>query len=126
VLYHFHDYHRALFSPAMQWAEATVRLFSSPASWLTRLPGASGVAAGSELFFRIGKRYEKPKFGISTVDAGGARVAVLEETELARPFCQAAAVHATERRRRRARAAAGSAAGAGGGAAVRAPRDAAS
>jgi poly(3-hydroxybutyrate) depolymerase len=88
VLYHFHDYHRALFHPAMQWAAATARLFSAPTSWFTHLPGASGVAAAHELFYRLGKHYEKPKFGINTVDVGGARVAVLEETELARPFCR--------------------------------------
>jgi poly(3-hydroxybutyrate) depolymerase len=88
VLYHLHDYHRALFRPAMQMAEATVRMFSSPASWLTQLPGAAGVAAGYELFYRLAKHYEKPRFGIETVNVRGARVAVLEETALARPFCR--------------------------------------
>src|SRR4051812_19101739 len=72
----------------MQWAEATVRMFSSPASWLTQLPGAANIAASHELFYRLGKRYEKPRFGIERVDVGGARVAVLEETVLSRPFCR--------------------------------------
>jgi poly(3-hydroxybutyrate) depolymerase len=88
VLYHFHDYHRALFGPATVLAEATARMFSSPGSWLTHLPGAAPVAAGYELFYRLGKRYEKPRFGIDTVDVRGARVAVVEETALAKPFCR--------------------------------------
>jgi poly-beta-hydroxyalkanoate depolymerase len=28
------------------------------------LPGAAGVAAGCELFYRLAKQYEKPRFGI--------------------------------------------------------------
>jgi poly(3-hydroxybutyrate) depolymerase len=88
VLYHLHDYQRALFGPATQLAEATVRMFSSPGSWLTQFPGAARVAAGYELFYRLAKRYEKPQFGIESVNAGGARVAVVEETALARPFCR--------------------------------------
>jgi poly(3-hydroxybutyrate) depolymerase len=62
-------------------------MFSSP-SWLAQLPGASRLAAGWELVFRLGKRYEKPAFGIEAVEAHGARVAVLEETTLAKPFCR--------------------------------------
>ena len=46
------------------------------------------MAAGYELFYRLGKQYEKPKFGIDTVNVRGARVAVLEETVLSRPFCR--------------------------------------
>jgi poly(3-hydroxybutyrate) depolymerase len=88
VLYHLHDYHRSLFGPATQLAQLSARMFSSPASWLSLLPGAARVAAGYELFYRLGKRYEKPKFGIDTVDVRGARVAVLEETVLSRPFCR--------------------------------------
>src|SRR4051812_41021896 len=72
----------------MQLAQVTARMFSSPDSWLSYLPGAARVAASYELFYRIGKRYDKPKFGIETVVVRGARVAVLEETELTRPFCR--------------------------------------
>ena len=72
----------------MQLAEATARMFSSSGGWLTQVPGAANVAASHELFHRLGKRYEKPKFGIVSVDVGGARAAVLEETVLSRPFCR--------------------------------------
>jgi len=55
---------------------------------MSQLPGAARVAAGYELFYRVGKHYEKPKFGIETVNVRGARVAVLEETVLSKPFCR--------------------------------------
>lgn len=77
-----------MFAPATQMAEATARMFSAPGSWLAQLPGAARIAAGYELLYRMGKRYEKPKFGIATVEARGARVAVVEETVLAKPFCR--------------------------------------
>ena len=47
----------------MQMAEATARMFSAPGSWLAQLPGAARVAAGYELLYRLGKDYEKPRFG---------------------------------------------------------------
>jgi len=88
VLYHLHDYHRALWGPATQLAEVTARMFSARGSWFNQLPGAARLAAGYELFFRLGKRYDKPAFGISSVDVRGARVGVIEETVMSRPFCR--------------------------------------
>jgi len=88
VLYHLHDYHRSLFNPALQFAQVTARMLSAPGSWMSQLPGAARVAAGYELFYRVGKHYEKPKFGIETVNVRGARVAVQEETVLSKPFCR--------------------------------------
>jgi poly(3-hydroxybutyrate) depolymerase len=88
VLYHLHEYNRALFGPATQLAEAGARMFSSPASWLAQLPGASRVAAGYELLYRLGKDYEKPAFDIDSVDVEGVKVPVVERVALAKPFCR--------------------------------------
>ena len=88
MLYHLHEYQRAWLAPATELAEATARMFTSPGSWLARMPGAAHLAAGYELFHRLGKRYEKPSFGIASVTAGGARVSVVEETVVERPFCR--------------------------------------
>jgi poly(3-hydroxybutyrate) depolymerase len=63
-------------------------MFSAPGSWLAQLPGAARVAAGYEVLYRIGKSYEKPEFGIDEVEVQGARVPVLEQTEVAKPFCR--------------------------------------
>src|ERR1700739_151186 len=61
-------------------------MFSTPGSWSSQLPGAARVGAGYELLYQIGKDYEKPKFGIHSVEAHGATVPVLEKTALAKPF----------------------------------------
>lgn len=62
-------------------------MLSTPANWLSHLPGAARVGAGYEFFYQISKNYEKPKFDIDRVDVRGATVPVLEQTILAKPFC---------------------------------------
>jgi poly(3-hydroxybutyrate) depolymerase len=88
LLYHLHEYNRALLGTTAELAQAGARLFSAPTSWLAWLPGASHVAAGYELLYRMGKSYEKPLFGIHAVEAHGATVPVVEQTALAKPFCR--------------------------------------
>jgi poly(3-hydroxybutyrate) depolymerase len=55
---------------------------------MAHLPGAPRVAAGYEVLHRISKTYERPEFGLTTVDAHGKRVAVLEETTVSKTFCR--------------------------------------
>jgi poly(3-hydroxybutyrate) depolymerase len=88
LLYKLHEFNRALFAPATQLAWVGANMFSAPGSWLAQLPGAAGVAAGYELLYRLGKSYDKPAFGITEVEAHGAKVAVVEQTVLDRPFCR--------------------------------------
>jgi poly(3-hydroxybutyrate) depolymerase len=88
VLYNLHELNRALFGPATHLARAGAQMFSAPGSWLSQLPGASGMAAGYELLYRMGKQYEKPLFGIHSVDVRGITVPVVEQTALAKPFCR--------------------------------------
>jgi poly(3-hydroxybutyrate) depolymerase len=88
VLYHLYEYNRALLESTAELAQAGARLFSAPTSWLAWLPGANRVAAGYELLYRLGKTYGKPAFGIEEVEAHGARVPVVEETALDKPFCR--------------------------------------
>ena len=88
MLYQLHELNRAFLAPATQLAWAGVNMFTAPGSWLAQLPGASGVAAGWELLYRLGKTYAKPVFGIGEADAHGAKVAVVEETVLETPFCR--------------------------------------
>ncbi len=88
MLYRLLEYNRALLSPAIEMAEAGARMFSDPGSWLSQLPGANSVAAGYELLYRLGKTYEKPQFDIKEVTVEGARVPVVEQTVLDKPFCR--------------------------------------
>ncbi len=88
MLYHLHELQRSIWSPWVAASEATAKMFSSPSSWLSTLPGAGRLAASHELLYRIGKDYEKPEFGIRTVQAHGHEVPIVEYTVLDKPFCK--------------------------------------
>ncbi len=88
MLYQLHEYNRALMSPLTHLAEAGAKIYGNSSSWLSHLPGAARFAAGCELMHRIGKDYEKPEFGLHTVDVQGGKAAVIEQVPLAKPFCR--------------------------------------
>jgi hypothetical protein len=46
------------------------------------------VAAAYDLLHRLGKDYEKPEFGIRSVDINGQHVAIHERVEIDKPFCE--------------------------------------
>jgi poly(3-hydroxybutyrate) depolymerase len=87
MLYHLHEFQRAMLSPLVYWSEASARILSEPSSWMSHLPGANRMAAGCELVYRLGKEYEKPEFGIRTVAAHGHEVPIVEYRVVHKPFC---------------------------------------
>ena len=87
MLYQLHELSRTLMSPWVYWSEANARIFSEPGSLFSRLPGAPRIAAGYELFHRIGKDYEKPAFDIRSVTAHGHAVPIVELKALETSFC---------------------------------------
>jgi len=87
MLYFVHELQRSLLAPWVYGAEAAAKVFSSPGSWLSQLPGAPRIAAGYELFHRIGKDYEKPEFAIGKVTAHGHEVPIVEVRTAGTPFC---------------------------------------
>lgn len=88
MLYQLHELNRAWMAPLTYWAEANARVFSAPDSWFSTLPGASRIAAGNELLYRLGKDYEKPEFGIHAVKVDEFDVPVMEKVALEKPFCR--------------------------------------
>jgi poly(3-hydroxybutyrate) depolymerase len=88
MLYQMHEMNRTLLSPLIQWAEASSKLFTNPVSPFAHTPFAQRIAAGYELMFRLGKDYEKPSFGITSVEIDGQRVSVIEDISLEKPFCK--------------------------------------
>ena len=88
LLYQMHELGRAWMAPMTYWAEANARMFSAPGSWLSSLPQAQRIAAGYELVYRIGKDYEKPKFGIHSVTSDGREYPVVEREVTNTPFCR--------------------------------------
>jgi poly(3-hydroxybutyrate) depolymerase len=87
MLYFLHDANRALMNPLVTWSGAAAHALSEPDNWMARVPGVDRIAAGFELLYRIGKDYEKPAFGITSVMAHGRDAAVIEERSLELPFC---------------------------------------
>ncbi len=88
TLYQLHELGRAWMAPLAYMAEANARMFSTPSSWLSNVPGAERIAAGNELIYRIGKDYEKPAWGIHEVEIEGRSVPVVELEVEKKPFCR--------------------------------------
>ncbi len=87
-LYQLHEFGRAFLAPHAYWADANARAFSAPGSLLAMLPGADRVSAASELFHRVAKDYEKPEFGIHSVEVDGSVYPVVEREVAHKPFCR--------------------------------------
>jgi poly(3-hydroxybutyrate) depolymerase len=88
MLYQVYESQRTMMEPFVDFAQAAAKLFSNPLTAAGQNPFAQRVAAGYSLVYRLGKDYEKPSFGLTTVDVDGTSVAVHERIELDKPFCE--------------------------------------
>jgi len=88
MLYQIHELQRAFLNPMTAFAEAGAKAFSDPHSPLAYMPFASRVAAGYELFYRLGKQYEKPSFDLHSTIVDGKEIPVLEKVAVEKPFCR--------------------------------------
>ncbi len=88
MLYPFVEYQRSLLVPWTAWAEAVTNVFGEPGGRWSRFPPAMCFAAGWDMLNRFGKAYDKPAFGIRTVDHDGHEIPVVEHVTLDRPFCR--------------------------------------
>ena len=88
MLYHLYEAQRALMEPFSDFALVAAKLFANPWSPLAQTPFSQRVAAAYDLRHRLGKDYEKPEFGIRSVDIGGVHVAIHERVEIDKPFCE--------------------------------------
>ncbi|HMM66201.1 MAG TPA: polyhydroxyalkanoate depolymerase [Dokdonella sp.] len=87
MLYQLHELNRSLMNPLVGWSGAAAQLLTGKENWLSRFPGVQRLAAGYELAYRLGKDYEKPEFGISSVLAHGHDTPISEKVSIAKPFC---------------------------------------
>ena len=88
MLYQMHEIGRAWLAPMTYWADAMSKAFGAPGSWLHAMPGSQQFSAGYELFYRLAKDYEKPRFDIHDVEIDGRAFPVVEREALRRPFCR--------------------------------------
>ncbi len=88
MLYQLYESQRALLSPFADFASASSKLYNHPLSPFTHTPLAQRVSAGLGLMHRLSKDYEKPAFGITSVEVNGTEVAVQEQVAMTKPFCR--------------------------------------
>ena len=88
MLYKLYETQRSLMEPFADFAQAAAKLYGNPLSPLGQNQFTQRISAGYDLIYRLGKDYEKPAFGIHTVDVDGVGVAISERIELNKPFCE--------------------------------------
>jgi poly(3-hydroxybutyrate) depolymerase len=88
MLYQLYESQRALLSPFAEFASATSKLYSHPLSPFNHAPGSQRLSAGFDLLHRLTKEYEKPQFGITSIQVGDIDVAVQEQVIKTQPFCR--------------------------------------
>ncbi len=88
MLYQLYEAQRSLMEPFAEFANAASKMFGNTTSPLGQNPFAQRVAASYDLLYRLGKDYEKPVFGLRTVEVDGVDVAIHERVELDKPFCE--------------------------------------
>jgi poly(3-hydroxybutyrate) depolymerase len=74
--------------PFSDLAQSAAKVYSNPLSLFGQSPFAQRISAGYDLMHRLGKDYEKPEFGLRTVDVDGVAVAIHERIEINKPFCE--------------------------------------
>ena len=88
MLYQIYETQRTMMEPFVDFAQAAAKLYSNPLTPAGQSPLAQRVAAGYSLLYRLGKDYEKPSFGLNTVDVDGTSVVIHEHIDLDKPFCE--------------------------------------
>lgn len=88
MLYHIYEAQRSLTEPFADFAKAASKLFSNNTFPFAETAFASRISAAYDLFYRLGKDYEKPAFDIPSVSVNGVDVAIQERVEIDKPFCE--------------------------------------
>jgi poly(3-hydroxybutyrate) depolymerase len=88
MLYQIFETQRSLMEPFADFAQAASKLYAQSNSPMAQNPMAQRVSAGYDLLYRLGKDYEKPQFGIKSVEVDGTEVAIHERIEIDKPFCE--------------------------------------
>jgi poly(3-hydroxybutyrate) depolymerase len=88
MLYQLYETQRSFMEPFADFARAASKLYSNPLSPFGQNVLAQRVSASYDLMYRLWKDYEKPQFGIRTVNVSGVDVAIHERVEIDKPFCE--------------------------------------
>jgi poly(3-hydroxybutyrate) depolymerase len=88
MLYQFYETQRSLMEPFSEMAQTASKVFGNPLSIAGQNPFAQRISASYDLMHRLGKDYERPEFGLRTIDVDGVEVAIHERIEIDKPFCE--------------------------------------
>ena len=88
MLYYIYEAQRSLLEPFADFAQATAKLYSNPLLPLSKSFATQRTVAAFDLFYRLAKDYEKPQFGIQSVQVNGVDVTIRERVEIDKPFCE--------------------------------------
>lgn len=86
MLYKLHDLQHAMLTPARFGAEITKTLFNNPFNPLSYTSLGRTIAASTEMFERLTKRFNKPDFELPFTTIDGKQVAITEEIIVEKPF----------------------------------------
>ena len=87
MLYHAYELNHALVTPLRSMAKMNLSLLNSNTNPYAQSYQARTAAAGLEVFDRLTKRYEKPEFGLDSIEIDGEPVDIVEGVVLRKPFC---------------------------------------
>ena len=68
MLYQLYESQRSMMEPFGDMANVASKAFANPLSMFGQNPFAQRISAGFDLMHRLARDYEKPEFGIRTVD----------------------------------------------------------
>ena len=88
MYYHLYEWNHALMNPARMLNDAVRLCYKNPWNPLTYTEFGRQVAASSDLFERMTRRYGKPEFGLNETDIDGEPVRVHERIVWERTFCR--------------------------------------
>ncbi len=88
MLYQLYEAQRSMMEPFSDLAKVASKVYSNPLSTLGQVPFSQRTSAAFDLVHRLLRDYERPEFGIRTVDVGGVAVAIHERVEITLPFCE--------------------------------------
>nr|WP_315428357.1 polyhydroxyalkanoate depolymerase [uncultured Albidiferax sp.] len=88
MLYQIYETQRSLMEPFADFAQAAAKLYGSSQSPFGKNTLSQRMSAGYDLLYRLGKDYEKPTFGLQTINADGVDIAIQERVEIDKPFCE--------------------------------------
>ncbi len=86
--YHLYEMTHLALAPARAMSDATRLAFRNPLNPWAHTTVGKNIAASSELFERMTRRYGKPAFDLPETVVNGQTVAVLEEVVWEKPFCR--------------------------------------